>query len=70
MSRRRKPRLAATLAPNSNAPAFHLAGDNETAPLAYSGAPVRVPSITSLEDYQLKLAAASGTKMSGAMYEV
>jgi uncharacterized protein (DUF1501 family) len=44
-----------------NAPAFHLAGDNETAPLAYAGAPVRVPSVTSLEDYQLKLAAASGT---------
>ena len=42
------------------APAFHLARDNEAAPLALDGAPVRVPSITSLEDFQLKTAAASG----------
>jgi len=42
------------------APAFHLAGGNETAPLALAGAPVRVPSVTSLEDFQLKTAAASG----------
>jgi uncharacterized protein (DUF1501 family) len=40
--------------------AFHLAANNEGAPLALSGAPVRAPSITSLEDFQLKLAAASG----------
>jgi uncharacterized protein (DUF1501 family) len=40
-------------------PGFHLsAGGNETAPLALAGAPARVPSITSLEDFQLKLAAA------------
>ena len=38
---------------------FHLsAGGNETAPLALSGAPARVPSITSIEDFQLKSAAA------------
>jgi len=41
-------------------PAFHLAaGGNETAPLALTGAPARVPSITSLADFQLKTAAAS-----------
>ncbi len=40
--------------------AFHLAAGNESAPLALSGAPARVPSITSLEDFQLKLGAASG----------
>jgi uncharacterized protein (DUF1501 family) len=38
---------------------FHLAAENESAPLAVSGAPVRTPSITSLEDFQLKTAAAS-----------
>jgi uncharacterized protein (DUF1501 family) len=38
---------------------FHLAGENESAPLALDGAPVRTPSITSLEDFQLKTAAAS-----------
>jgi uncharacterized protein (DUF1501 family) len=40
--------------------AFHLATANESAPLALSGAPARPPSITSLEDFQLKLASASG----------
>jgi uncharacterized protein (DUF1501 family) len=39
--------------------AFHLAAGNESAPLALSGSPARVPSITSLEDFQLKVAAAS-----------
>jgi uncharacterized protein (DUF1501 family) len=38
---------------------FHLAATNESAPLALSGAPARVPSITTLEDFQLRLAAAS-----------
>ncbi len=42
------------------APAFHLAAGNESSPLALAGAPVRVPSVTSLEDFQLKMAAASG----------
>jgi uncharacterized protein (DUF1501 family) len=41
--------------------AFHLAASNESAPLALTGAPVRAPSITSLEDFQLKLAVANGT---------
>jgi uncharacterized protein (DUF1501 family) len=42
-------------------PAFHLAaGGNETSPLALAGAPVRVPSVTSLQDFQLKMASASG----------
>jgi uncharacterized protein (DUF1501 family) len=39
-------------------PAFHLAGNNESSPLAVTGAPVRVPSITSLADFQLKTTAA------------
>jgi uncharacterized protein (DUF1501 family) len=42
------------------APAFHLAAGNESSPLALNGAPVRVPSVTSLEDFQLKMAAANG----------
>jgi uncharacterized protein (DUF1501 family) len=42
------------------APAFHLAEANEGAPLALTGAPARVPSIASLEDFQLKTTAASG----------
>jgi uncharacterized protein (DUF1501 family) len=40
-------------------PAFHVAYNNESAPLALEGAPARVPSILSLEDFQLKIAAAS-----------
>lgn len=39
--------------------AFHVAAGNESAPLALTGSPVRAPSITSLEDFQLKTAAAS-----------
>lgn len=45
-----------------SAPAFHLAGPNEISPLALAGAPMRAPSITSLDDFQLKLAAASGSE--------
>jgi len=40
-------------------PSFHLAGNNETSPLAFAGAPVRVPTIASLADFQLRTAAAS-----------
>jgi uncharacterized protein (DUF1501 family) len=40
-------------------PSFHLADANETAPLALAGAPTRVPSITSLEDFQLRTTAAN-----------
>jgi uncharacterized protein (DUF1501 family) len=43
-----------------NSPAFHVAGNNETAPLALTGSPARVPSITSIEDFQLKLADKAG----------
>src|SRR5205085_139600 len=39
---------------------FHLASANESSPLALAGAPARVPSIASLEDFQLKILAASG----------
>lgn len=39
------------------AASFHLANQNEAAPLALTGSPVRVPSITSLEDFQLRLEA-------------
>jgi uncharacterized protein (DUF1501 family) len=42
-------------------PSFHLATENESSPLALAGAPVRVPSITKLEDFQLRTTAASGT---------
>ena len=41
-------------------PAFHVATKNEPSPLALAGAPVRVPSITSPGDFQLKVAPASG----------
>src|SRR5438105_3979778 len=41
------------------APAFHVSYSNEISPLALAGAPARVPSILSLEDFQLKFAAAS-----------
>jgi uncharacterized protein (DUF1501 family) len=40
-------------------PAFHVSYANESSPLALAGAPARVPSILSLEDFQLKVAAAS-----------
>jgi uncharacterized protein (DUF1501 family) len=42
-----------------SAPAFHVADNNESSPLALNGAPVRVPSIRSLDDFQLKTTAAS-----------
>lgn len=36
--------------------AFHIAANNETSPLALAGAPLRAPSITSIEDFQVKYA--------------
>jgi uncharacterized protein (DUF1501 family) len=42
-----------------DAPSFHLSGPDETSPLAVAGAPVRVPSIKTLEDFQLHFTAAS-----------
>jgi len=44
----------------AQSPAFHVALPNEPAWLALAGAPARVPSITSLADFQLKTTAASG----------
>src|SRR5262249_43181207 len=41
------------------AASFHLANQNEAAPLALTGAPARVPSIGTLEDFQLRLEAAN-----------
>jgi uncharacterized protein (DUF1501 family) len=41
------------------AASFHLAGNNERSWLSLAGAPARVPSITSLEDFQLRTAAAN-----------
>lgn len=38
---------------------FHLKGNNERSPLALDGAPMRVPSIATLADFQLHTAAAS-----------
>ncbi|MHB1425398.1 MAG: DUF1501 domain-containing protein [Gemmataceae bacterium] len=42
------------------APSFHLKSNNEPSPLALDGAPARVPSIKTLQEFQLQLAAASG----------
>jgi uncharacterized protein (DUF1501 family) len=42
------------------APSFHLKSNNEPSPLALDGAPARVPSIKTLEEFQLQVAAASG----------
>lgn len=42
------------------ASSFHLADRNEAAPLALTGAPVRVPSIASLEDFQLRVRGVNG----------
>lgn len=41
------------------ATSFHLASANEPAPLALTGAPARVPSIATLDDFQLRLQASS-----------
>ena len=44
-------------------PSFHLKTSNESSPLAFAGAPAKVPSIASLEEYQLQLAAASAADL-------
>jgi uncharacterized protein (DUF1501 family) len=41
--------------------AFHLAADNEIAPLALTGASTKVPSIAKLDDFQLKLGSTNKT---------
>ncbi|MFL5331136.1 MAG: DUF1501 domain-containing protein [Gemmataceae bacterium] len=45
---------------SAKGPAFHVTATNEPAPLALAGAPVRAPSIASLDDFQLKTAAITG----------
>jgi uncharacterized protein (DUF1501 family) len=52
--------LGKTLKQLPSASAFHVKAGGEGGWLALDGAPVRVPSITSIEDFQLKMAAASG----------
>jgi uncharacterized protein (DUF1501 family) len=39
---------------------FHLKSANQQSPLAFEGAPMRVPSLASLQEFQLQTAAASG----------
>jgi uncharacterized protein (DUF1501 family) len=46
----------------SSLPAFHLAKENETAPIALSGAPAKVPTIATLADFQLKTAGGSAAE--------
>ena len=48
---------------------FHLTAPNESAPLALSGAPVRVPSITSLADFQLRTNSNTAGKGERALIE-
>lgn len=43
------------------AASFHLKSENQKAPLAMEGAPIRVPSIATLEEFQLQMSAASGS---------
>lgn len=52
--------LGRTLKAIPGTPGFHLKNNNEGSPLAVEGAPMRVPSIKTLEEFQLQLAAASG----------
>ncbi|GIW80092.1 MAG: hypothetical protein KatS3mg105_1899 [Gemmatales bacterium] len=42
--------------------AFHLADNNESSPLALAGAPRSVPSVTSLQDFQLRTNALSSAE--------
>jgi uncharacterized protein (DUF1501 family) len=44
----------------AGAGSFHVKSNNEPSPLALDGAPARVPSIRTLEEFQLQMAAASG----------
>jgi uncharacterized protein (DUF1501 family) len=55
--------LGRALKQMAGTPSFHLK-NNEASPLAYEGAPVRVPSIRTLEEFQLQLAAANGADQS------
>lgn len=44
----------------SGTQSFHLKQANQSSPLAFEGAPMRVPSIASLQEFQLQTAASSG----------
>jgi uncharacterized protein (DUF1501 family) len=52
--------LGRSLKSMPGSPSFHLKGNSQNSPLAFEGAPVRVPSIATLEEFQLQMAAASG----------
>jgi uncharacterized protein (DUF1501 family) len=52
--------LGRALKSMKGAPSFHLKGGNQGAPLALEGSPMRVPSIATLEEFQLQMAVASG----------
>ncbi len=43
----------------SGSQAFHLKQENQSAPLAFDGAPMRVPSLATLEEFQLRMSATS-----------
>jgi uncharacterized protein (DUF1501 family) len=51
--------LGKALGRMSNAPAYHMGAPNEAAPFAFTGSPIKIPSLTSLEEFQLRTAAAS-----------
>ncbi len=51
--------LGKALVKMPSTPAFHLAMENEASWLSLAGAPNKVPSITKLDDFQLKTAAGS-----------
>ena len=61
--------LGKTLKLIPQAPSFHMVAPNESAPLALSGAPVRVPSITSLADFQLRTIDGAAGKGERALIE-
>lgn len=44
----------------SGSQSFHLKRENQPSPLAFDGAPIRVPSIATLEEFTLRMAATSG----------
>jgi len=52
--------LGKALKSMKGSPSFHLKSANQSSPLAFEGATARVPSIASLEDFQLQMTAASG----------
>lgn len=53
--------LGRAMARKNTLQGFHVGMDNENAPLAFDGAPAKVPSLARLEDFQIRTAASSGT---------